>query len=71
MDIFLKHQLKIARDTLKLHDAAVSIMGGMTKQEAREILAKHRNTARKEREGALRDCGLIKVRGAMGGTYWE
>lgn len=31
-------------------------------------LAKQR---RKEREDALRSCGLVKVRGAMGGTYWE
>lgn len=26
---------------------------------------------RKARESALRDCGLVKVRGAMGGVYWE
>jgi uncharacterized Zn finger protein (UPF0148 family) len=26
---------------------------------------------RKAREEALRSCGLVKVRGAMGGTYWE
>jgi len=26
---------------------------------------------RKEREQALRDLGLVKVRGALGGTYWE
>ncbi len=29
------------------------------------------NKARRERESVLRDCGLVKVRGAMGGTYWE
>lgn len=23
------------------------------------------------REYALESCGLVKVRGAMGGTYWE
>lgn len=23
------------------------------------------------REEAMRACGLVKVRGAMGGTYWE
>jgi uncharacterized Zn finger protein (UPF0148 family) len=22
-------------------------------------------------EEALRDCGLVKVRGALGGVYWE
>jgi rRNA maturation endonuclease Nob1 len=26
---------------------------------------------RKARESAYRDCGMIKVRGALGGTYWE
>jgi len=37
-NIFLKHQKNIARKTLKYSDAAVSILGGMTKEEAREIL---------------------------------
>lgn len=23
------------------------------------------------RESALESCGLVKVRGALGGTYWE
>ena len=35
-----KHQLKIARDTLKMHDAAVAIMGGPNKEEARVIILK-------------------------------
>lgn len=26
---------------------------------------------RQARDSAMRDCGLVKVRGAMGGTYWE
>ena len=26
---------------------------------------------RKAREDAMRSCGLVKVRGAMGGVYWE
>lgn len=26
---------------------------------------------RAEREQALRDAGLVKVRGALGGVYWE
>jgi len=26
---------------------------------------------RRERDQVMRDCGLVKVRGAMGGTYWE
>ena len=32
---------------------------------------KNRAKARKEREDVLRSCGLVKVKGAMGGTYWE
>jgi hypothetical protein len=26
---------------------------------------------RKARDEAMRSCGLVKVRGALGGTYWE
>lgn len=33
-----RHQLKIARDTLKMSDAGARIMGGPTKAEAREII---------------------------------
>jgi hypothetical protein len=31
----------------------------------------HRNAARKARDQAMRDLGMTKVRGALGGTYWE
>ena len=27
--------------------------------------------SRKAREEVLRSCGMVKVRGALGGTYWE
>jgi hypothetical protein len=43
IDIARKHQLRIARDTLKLSDTGALIMGGMTKDEARQILANERN----------------------------
>ena len=33
-----RHQLRIAKQTLRMHDAAAAIMGGMTKEEAREFL---------------------------------
>jgi predicted nucleic acid-binding Zn-ribbon protein len=26
---------------------------------------------RKAKESVMRDCGLVKVRGALGGVYWE
>jgi hypothetical protein len=35
-----KHQEKIALKTLKMPDAMVGVMGGMTKEEAREFLKK-------------------------------
>lgn len=37
-----KHQLKIAEDTLRMSDAMARIMGGMTKDEAKEIITKLR-----------------------------
>jgi predicted translin family RNA/ssDNA-binding protein len=33
-----KHQLKIAKDTLKMSDAGAKAIGGMTKDEARAFL---------------------------------
>lgn len=27
--------------------------------------------ARHDRDEAYKSCGLVKVRGALGGTYWE
>ena len=41
VDVFAKHQIKIARSTLKMNDIGIAIMGGMTKNEAREILKKY------------------------------
>ena len=42
------HQIKIAKATLKMTDIGVLIMGGMTKQEARQILDKR--VGQKKRE---------------------
>lgn len=41
MDTFTKHQIKIAKSTLKMSDSGARIMGGMTKDEARAILRKN------------------------------
>lgn len=30
-----------------------------------------KNKSRKERDQAMRDLGLVRVRGALGGVYWE
>lgn len=35
-----KHQLKIAKSTMKMSDAGAFIMGGMTKDEARKVIKK-------------------------------
>jgi hypothetical protein len=39
-DVFMEHQIKIAKATLKMNDVGVAVMGGMSKDEAREILRK-------------------------------
>lgn len=39
--------------------------------EERKIKRDKARLTRKQREAILRDCGLVKVRGALGGTYWE
>lgn len=38
LSVFEVHQLKIAKDTLKMSNAMVGVMGGMTKKEAKEIV---------------------------------
>jgi len=38
MNIFDKHQLRIAKDTLRMNDVAVKILGGMTKEEAVKVI---------------------------------
>ncbi len=38
MNVPDKHQLRIARDTLRMSDAGAHIMGGMTKDKAREVI---------------------------------
>lgn len=39
MTIPEKHQYKIARDTLRMPQPMVGVMGGMTKEQAREVLS--------------------------------
>ena len=38
MTVFEKHQLAIAKKTLKMSDVGARIMGGMTKAQAKEII---------------------------------
>lgn len=44
-----------------------------TKEQAEKELAKRkkRNAARKAVDDAYKSCGMKKVRGALGGTYYE
>jgi hypothetical protein len=43
-----RHQLKIARDTLRLSDFGARIMGGMTKEEARAVILRLTGKVAKE-----------------------
>jgi hypothetical protein len=49
-----RHQLKIARDTLRMPDAMVGVMGGMTKVQAREIFRRLMAKARGVRSNPRR-----------------
>jgi hypothetical protein len=40
LDTFEKHQLKIAKSTLKMPDPILGVMGGMSKFQAKEIIKK-------------------------------
>ncbi|GAG28400.1 unnamed protein product [marine sediment metagenome] len=41
-----KHQLKIAKSTLKMSEVGARIMGGMTHKEAREIIKLYKQAKR-------------------------
>ena len=34
LSVFDKHRLKIARQTIRMNDAFINVMGGMTREEA-------------------------------------
>ena len=42
LSVFEKNQIKIAKDTLKMSNEGASLMGGMTKDEAKKILQKYK-----------------------------
>lgn len=50
-----------------------SLTGRFTKEQAEKELKKRqkRNAARKAVDDAYKSCGMKKVRGALGGTYYE
>lgn len=39
--------------------------------DAKVLTAQRRRMRRRERDQCLRDLGLVRVRGALGGVYWE
>lgn len=41
IDVFAKHQINIAKKTLRMHPAAVAVLGGPDHEESRKILKKH------------------------------
>jgi len=41
VDPFIYHQIRIAKQTLKLHPSMVAVMGGMTVETAKRILQEH------------------------------
>lgn len=43
-----QHQLRIARQTLRMNDVMARVMGGMTKDEAREVIKRLTGKAAKD-----------------------
>ncbi len=48
LSVLEKHQLRIARDTLKMSDIGARIMGGMSKEEARAVILRLTGKSAKE-----------------------
>ena len=40
-------------------------------EEGRKAKNAKRAAARRERDAMMKSLGMVKVRGALGGTYWE
>jgi hypothetical protein len=59
LSVFDKHQLNIARKTLKMSDEGARIMGGMTKEEARKIIKKF--TGKEPKESMTKAKELLQV----------
>lgn len=47
MNVFDKHKLKIAKDTLKMTDVGAAVMGGMTKDEAKKVVEEFEGKGKK------------------------
>ena len=54
------------------HSVQMSVAGeSKVPQLFKELARQRKNAARRMRDQAYRDCGLVRVRGALGGVYWE
>jgi len=49
----------------------LEIINALPENTAKKLKADARNARRRARDQAMRDLGLVKVRGAQGGVYWE
>jgi len=60
-DVFHRHQTHVARQTLRMHDAAAAVAGGMSKDEARAHLAKMGWTKKQihDHEHSLNEHGFV------------
>ena len=52
-------------------EQAARLACGLAHQMRTQAAKDRKNAARRGRDEAYRSCGLVKVRGALGGVYWE
>jgi len=52
-----KHQLRIARRTLRMNDIFAQVMGGMTKAEAQAVIARQQKRATGRKDHGSRQEG--------------
>jgi hypothetical protein len=60
-----------AARVLALEDQGLSTSDAQAVVLAEDNKRAMRNKARRDRDQVMRDMGMVKVRGALGGTYWE
>lgn len=56
-----RHQLRIARDTLRMSDVVARVMGGPTKEEAREIIRRLTGREPRENPASAQDQWPIRI----------
>lgn len=65
----------IQHEVQKHYDGTLFVGGcgeNVSDKEIRRLINTAKSSAnRKAKEQAYKDCGLVKVKGALGGTYWE